>query len=65
MMNLMINGFFENLERFVQARGVASAMEKLVSSVLDPGSPLPSFFEMFMTHQIKLGLKPAAHHLLG
>jgi hypothetical protein len=40
-------------------------MEKLVSSVLDPGSPLPSFFEMFMTHQIKLGLKPAAHHLLG
>jgi hypothetical protein len=39
-------------------------MDLLVSSVLDPGSPLPSFFEMVMTHQIQLSIKPAAQHLL-
>lgn len=36
-----------------------------MSSVLDPESPLPSFFEMFMTHQIQLSLKPALGHVLS
>ncbi|CAM9778881.1 unnamed protein product [Phaeothamnion confervicola] len=40
-------------------------MEMLVSSALDPGSALPSFFEMFMTHQIQLSLKPAVRHVIG
>ncbi|CAM9987286.1 unnamed protein product, partial [Discosporangium mesarthrocarpum] len=37
-------------------------MDMLVSSALEPGSSLPSFFEMFMARQIQLSLKPAARH---
>jgi peroxin-12 len=38
-------------------------MDLLASSVLD-SSPLPSFFEMVMTRQIELSLRPAARHVL-
>lgn len=37
-------------------------MDMLVSSALETDSSLPSFFEMFMTQQVELSLKPAARH---